>query len=320
MTSKPVSDDRPFILGTRASPLALWQSDHVAFALAQAHGWPQTRIKLEKIITEGDKRLDTTLSEIGGKGLFTEELEEGLRAGSLDLAVHSLKDLPTAMPDGLVLGAILPRANAGDVLVAASGKQFKSLADLPVGAKIGTASLRRAAQIMHLRPDCEIAPMRGNVGTRLKKLDAEGFDATILAAAGLARLGIELAEATLLSADDILPAAGQGALAVQCRADDAAMRTHLGALHCADTHDCVTAERSFLAALDGSCRTPIAAFARLSDGELTLTGRVLSDDGRLMAQGVIKAAREKADETGRALASELAEKMQVLRRDKGLGE
>lgn len=306
MTDTPTTADKTLVLGTRASPLALWQSEHVAAALVKAHGWRAGSIRLEKIITEGDRRLDTKLSEIGGKGLFTQELEAGLRDGQLDLAVHSLKDLPTANPPGLVLGAILPRAAAGDVLVARQGKKYKALAELPSGAKIGTASLRRAAQILNRRPDCTIAPLRGNVGTRLKKLADEGFDATILAASGLARLGVELDEASELSPDELLPAAGQGALAVQCRGDDAAMHDYLRALHCADTHDCVTAERSFLAALDGSCRTPIAAYAVLDADRLTLTGKVLSDDGVHMAEGTASGARAAAEDIGRKLAAQLA--------------
>lgn len=311
MTDNQITADRTFVLGTRASPLALWQSQHVAAELSKVHGWREDHIKLDKIITEGDRRLDTKLSEIGGKGLFTEELEAGLRNGQLDLAVHSLKDLPTATPDGLVLGAILPRAAAGDVLVAQKNKKYTSLADLPKGAKIGTASLRRAAQILNQRPDCTIQPLRGNVGTRLKKLTDEGFDATILAAAGLARLGLNLAEAVMLSPDEVLPAAGQGALAVQCRADDTAMRDYLNALHCADTFDCITAERSFLAKLDGSCRTPIAAYATLDGDRLTLRGRLLSDDGRRMAEGTIIDARAASVAMGQTLAGQLAAEMRA---------
>lgn len=309
MTGKPVSDDRPFILGTRASPLALWQSDHVAARLGAVHGWDASTIRLEKIITQGDKRLDTTLSEIGGKGLFTEELEAGLRDGALDLAVHSLKDLPTADPAGLVLGAILPRANPGDILVPRPGTNPKGLDELPKGARIGTASLRRAAQLLHRRPDLDIAPLRGNVGTRLKKLETEGFAATVLAAAGLARLDINVEGAVPLPHEDMLPAAGQGALAVQCRENDTAMRGYLAALHCTETFDCVTAERSFLAALDGSCRTPIAAYGEIDADALILKGRVLSDDGRHMAEGTLKGPRAKAVSMGQQLAAQLAAEM-----------
>ena len=309
MTATPPAPDQPYILGTRASPLALWQSDHVAAALCAAHGWDASNIRLEKIITQGDKRLDTTLSEIGGKGLFTQELEDGLRNGALDLAVHSLKDLPTENPDGLVLGAILPRADAGDILVPRPGTNPKGLDDLPEGARIGTASLRRAAQLLNRRPDLEIAPLRGNVGTRLKKLETEGFAATLLAAAGLARLNIKVAGAIALPHGDVLPAAGQGALAVQCRENDPAMRGFLAALHCAETYDCVTAERGFLAALDGSCRTPIAAYAGIDGAALTLKGRVLSDDGARMAEGRLTGARADAVAIGRQLAAQLADEM-----------
>lgn len=298
------------VLGTRASPLALWQSEYVAAALCAAHGWDETHIRLEKIITQGDKRLDTTLAAIGGKGLFTEELEAGLRNGDIDIAVHSLKDLPTADPDGLVLGAILPRADARDVLVPRPGTQIQSLDDLPQGAKIGTASLRRAAQLSHMRPDLNIEPLRGNVGTRLKKLEAEGFDATLLAAAGLARLGLTIDGALALSPATLVPAAGQGALAVQCRAADEDMRGFLGALHCADTHACVTAERAFLAQLDGSCRTPIAAYATLADDCLTLQGRLLSDEGARMVEGQETAARHAAAALGVTLADRLRAAMQ----------
>lgn len=313
MTATPTPPDKPFILGTRASPLALWQSEHVAAALCAAHGWPAAHIALEKIITEGDRRLDTKLAEIGGKGLFTEELKSGLRAGRLDLAVHSLKDLPTANPHGLVLGAILPRAAAGDMLIMRDGIKAQNLAELPEGARVGTASLRRAAQILNRRPDCRIAPLRGNIGTRLKKLETEGFDATLLAAAGLARLGVQVPGAVALAPADMLPAAGQGALAVQCRADDMPMRGFLAALTCADTQDCVTAERSFLAALDGSCRTPIAAYATIEGDTLTLTGRVLSDDGRLMVEGTSKGGRPDAATLGASLAARLADAMQAKR-------
>ena len=252
-------------------------------------------IALQKIITQGDKRLDKPLAEIGGKGLFTEELEAGLRDGTLDFAVHSLKDLPTEDADGLMLGAILPREDARDVLVPRPGLTVTNLADLPHGARLGTASLRRKAQALAARPDLAVAPLRGNVGTRLSKLaltddDADGFDATLLAAAGLNRLGMDLADAVPLAPDAMLPAAGQGALAVQCRAADAALKEALGKLHCAETAACVTAERAFLNRLDGSCRTPIAAHAEIADGRLTLRGRLLAEDGGDEAAGQTEGA------------------------------
>jgi len=269
---------RHITIGTRASPLALAQTAHVAAQFAAAHDWPSDRLSSRHIVTQGDKRLEVPLAEIGGKGLFTEELESGLLDGSLDFAVHSLKDLPTQQPAGLCLAAILPRADAADILVPRAGLRVTSLADLPTGASIGTSSLRRRAQLRYARPDLTIAPLRGNVGTRLKKLETDNLDAIVLAAAGLARLGLAPDGALSLEAE-ILPAAGQGALAVQCRSEDAALRALLAPLHCAETAACVTAERAFLAALDGSCRTPIAAYAGFKAGQLHLQGRLLDDDG-----------------------------------------
>ena len=308
--------DKIINLGTRASPLALWQSEHVAARLCAAHGWSDDLIHLEKIITKGDKRLDTTLADIGGKGLFTEELEAGLYDKTLDMAVHSLKDLPTAMPDGLVLAAILPRADKRDVFIPRPGTDYKSLMDLPEGAKIGTASLRRAAQLKALRPDFIITPLRGNVVTRLEKLEAEGLDATLLAAAGLERLGLTVPGVMALDPLHILPAAGQGALAVQCRADNTQLRAMLAPLHCEETADCVAAERAYLASLDGSCRTPIAASADITSDGLSLTGRFLSEDGSRNVEGQIEGARADAVALGESLADRLANTMADMMADK----
>lgn len=298
--------DRQLTVGTRASPLAFAQTRHVVAAFAQAHNLPQRQLNIVEIITEGDRRLDTKLAEIGGKGLFTEELEAGLLEHRFDLAVHSLKDLPTDQPDGLVLAAILPRAKAHDVLVPRAGLNVNSLADLPRRAKIGTSALRRQAQILNLRPDMEIVPLRGNVGTRLQKLESENLEAIILAAAGLERLALSPQGAVSL-ADDVVSAAGQGALAVQCRAADSGLIAALAALHCRDTYDCIMAERHFLAALDGSCRTPIAAHARLDGDMLRLTGRLLDDDGVWLAAAQGEAPRGAADILGRSLAAKVAD-------------
>jgi hydroxymethylbilane synthase len=298
---------RQIRLGTRASPLALCQSEMVAQALGAAHGWSQGKIALEKIITKGDQNLDRKLAEIGGKGLFTEELEAGLRDGSLDLAVHSLKDLPTVSPQGLTLGAILPREDARDVLVPRAGLAFSSLQDLPQGARLGTASLRRGAQLLALRPDLQIEPLRGNGGTRMQRLETQDLQATLLAAAGLNRLALTPQGALPLDPTQIIPAAGQGALAVQCRSDDPDMLDWLRALHCVDTHDCVTAERSFLNALDGSCRTPIAAYATLAGDTLSLQGRLLSDDGQDGVEATSSGHRQDAFAMGQALAATLCE-------------
>lgn len=300
--------ERELTIGTRASPLALAQTDHVAALFCTAHNWPRARITRHDIVTKGDKRLDMPLAEIGGKGLFTEELEAGLLDGSLDFAVHSLKDLPTAQPDGLVLAAILPRAPAHDVLVPRRDLQLSGLADLPEGARIGTSALRRRAQILHARPDLSIIALRGNVGTRLAKLESENLDAIVLAAAGLQRLNLTPAGCVDL-AETLLPAAGQGALAVQCRADDDALIALLAALHCRETEICVTAERAFLAALDGSCRTPIAASARLDADRLSLKGRLLHDDGAWLCEVAGQAAAAQAENLGQNLAAELRQKL-----------
>lgn len=303
--------DRPkLVLGTRASPLALRQSEMVAAEVCRALACAVDFIELQKIITQGDKRLDKPLAEIGGKGLFTEELEAGLRDGTLDFAVHSLKDLPTEDADGLVLAAILPREDARDVLVPRPGLSVTGLADLPHGARLGTASLRRKAQALAARPDLAVAPLRGNVGTRLSKLaqtddDADGIDATLLAAAGLTRLGVTVDGAVPLAPEAMLPAAGQGALAVQCRADDEMLRSALARLHCPDSFARVTAERAFLNRLDGSCRTPIAAHAEITNGRLTLRGRLLHEDGTDEAAGTTDGLPADAAALGRDLADRL---------------
>ena len=292
-------------IGTRSSPLALRQSAMVADALRAAHGFENAAIKIIEITTKGDRALDGKLSELGGKGLFTEELEAGLRSGTMDLAVHSLKDLPTQNEEGLTLGAILPRASAHDMLIVRDGLTVSGMADLPRGAHIGTASLRRQAQILCARPDINISLLRGNIGTRLKKLKASNMDATLLAAAGLARLNMMPAVAVELDSDAMLPAAGQGALAVQCRANDEATLALLAPLNCAATQACVTAERSFLQALDGSCRTPIAALATITNNTLFMHGRLLADDGSDMVETRVTCAPNDAEATGRSAGQEL---------------
>ena len=271
--------DRKLTIGTRASPLALAQTEIVRAALAAAHDWPLDHLQTKKIVTRGDKNLSVPLAEIGGKGLFTEELDEGLRAGEIDFAVHSLKDLPTQDAPGLVTAAIMARAPSADILVINPHITASGLDDLPVNARIGTSSLRRKAQLLHHRPDFDIVPLRGNVGTRLKKLETENLAATLLAEAGLHRLALTPPNKVVLSPDIILPAAAQGALAIQCRSDDTYMRAALRPLHCAQTAACVAGERALLAGLDGSCRTPIAVLAEIDGDEISLQARLLAENG-----------------------------------------
>ncbi len=266
----------PIRIGTRRSQLALWQTHHVRDLL---HAYtPDLPIQLVHMTTTGDRVIDKPLPEIGGKGLFTQELEHALRAGDIDLAVHSLKDLPTEMPPEFVLGAILPRAMPFDALVSRAGYTVQSL---PPGAVIGTSSLRRRAQLLAFRPDLKTESLRGNVDTRIKKaLDASGpYDAIVLAVAGLERLERHHVISEILNAQIMLPAPGQGAIAVQCRSDDSRTRSLLAALDDHATRVAVTAERAFLQHLDAGCRLPVSAFATLDGDTVRLTGRVSGLDG-----------------------------------------
>jgi hydroxymethylbilane synthase len=262
-------------IGTRKSPLALWQTDRVASLLHAS--WPELACRKVTFVTQGDMTLDKALPDIGGKGLFTAELEEALRAGKIEIAVHSLKDLPVKQPGGITLGAILERADVRDVLVARNGWTLESL---PAGARVGTSSLRRQAQMLVYRPDLETASIRGNVGTRVRKvLEDAAYDAVVLAAAGVARLGLEDHISQWLPLEVMLPAPGQGALAVQCRADDVETLDILAAIEAPEVRSCVTAERAFLSALGGGCATPVAAHAVVEGGKLMLNGLVASPDG-----------------------------------------
>lgn len=263
-------------LGTRKSQLALWQTDHVQALLQKA--WPESHFAVQIFTTKGDKIIDVPLPQIGGKGLFTLELENALRSGDIDMAVHSLKDLPTDAPKGLAIGAIPPRENAADVLVSRNGQ---SLDGLPKGATIGTSSRRRAAQLLHYRPDLQIIDIRGNVDTRIAKtLASDGpYDASVLAFAGVHRLERDEVITQILPDEIMLPAPGQGALGIQCR-DDSASLSLLAPIHHESASAEVTAERAFLAALGGGCATPVAAKAIVDDTQLTLTGRVTTVDGR----------------------------------------
>jgi len=263
-------------IGTRGSPLALAQANMVRAALARAHGVAEDAIEITVIRTTGDTIQDRPLSDVGGKGLFTKEIEQALIDGTVDLAVHSAKDMVTVLPAGLVLAACLPREDARDVLVS---RAAKSIAELPQGATVGTASLRRQAQLKMLRPDLAVVPLRGNVETRLKKI-AEGVaDATILALAGLKRLGLERAAAAVLEPDAFLPAVGQGAIGLETRANDDKTRQLIAPINDPATLTAVTAERAFLAVLDGSCKTPIAGHARIAGAALSFRGLIAKPDG-----------------------------------------
>jgi hydroxymethylbilane synthase len=267
----------PFLrIGTRGSPLALAQTHLVRRLIAEAHGMAQERIEVVVIRTTGDAIQDRPLSESGGKGLFTKELDAALLEGSIDLAVHSSKDLPTVLPEGLCVAGYLPREDVRDVLITAHGASF---ADLPHGAKLGTASLRRGAQAKRLRPDLELTLLRGNVETRLRKAETGEVDATLLALAGLKRLGLAHRATCVLSVEDFLPAVGQGAIGIATRTEDHATRVALGAIFDDATGCALTAERAFLRVLDGSCRTPIAGHATVLQGVVMFKGTVLRADG-----------------------------------------
>ena len=266
-------------IGTRGSPLALAQTREISRQLADnfTELAAEDAVQTATIKTSGDKFLDRTLAEIGGKGLFTKEIDEALLAERIDLAVHSMKDLPTWLPDGIVLACMLPREDPRDCFI---GRTGDTLADLSLGSVVGTASLRRKAQVLHCRPDLRVIPLRGNVQTRLAKVAEREVDATLLAMAGLKRLDMVDAATAILSPDELLPAVGQGAIGVTCRSGDDDVRGRLAALDHNATTTAVTAERAMLEALGGSCRTPIAALARLDeDGRLSLRGLIARPDG-----------------------------------------
>jgi hydroxymethylbilane synthase len=263
-------------LGTRGSPLALAQARMVRQALAAAHGFDPDRIDIAVIRTSGDRIQDRPLADVGGKGLFTKEIEEALAEGAIDLAVHSSKDMPTVLPSGLVLAAFLQREDPRDAFIS---RKAKSIADLPQGATVGTASLRRQAMVKRQRPDLVVVPLRGNVETRMRKIDDGEADATLLALAGLKLLGLADSATSVLGVDAFLPAVGQGAIGIEIRADDAGTRSLLEPINHSDTAAALLAERAFLAVLDGSCRTPIGGHATISNGRLNFRGMIVKPDG-----------------------------------------
>lgn len=297
---------RPLRIATRKSPLALAQAEIVKAALLVAHSeLAEGDIALVPLSTKGDEILDRSLIEAGGKGLFVKEIEQALIDGRADLAVHSAKDLPAEQPAGLALTAFLPREDPRDVFLSPHGT---AIGDLPEGAVVGTASLRRQAQVLAQRPDLRVVALRGNLGTRLAKLEAGEVDATFLAFAGLRRLGKgDLADGRVMPAEIMLPAPAQGAIAIQARADDDATGHLVAALNHRATATCVAAERAFLAALDGSCQTPIAALATLDGDRLRLTGKLWQADGSDCQTVAASGVADRAAEIGRDAGLELRE-------------
>ncbi len=289
-------------IATRQSPLALWQAEHIRARLQELH--PDLTVELVKFVTQGDKILDTPLAKIGGKGLFVKELEAALLDGRADLAVHSMKDVPMALPEGLTLAVICEREDPLDAFVS---NQFEKFADLPQGARVGTSSLRRKSQILKQRPDLQIIDLRGNVGTRLGKLDDGQYDAIILASAGLKRLGLENRIRHTIEPNVSLPAVGQGALGLECRADDQDVLALIQALLHIETDVCVRAERAFNAYLEGGCQVPIAGYATLQDGKIHIEGRVGSPDGQTLLRAEMTDEAHNAQQLGENLARNLLE-------------
>ncbi len=292
----------PIRIGTRGSALALAQTEAVRRQLIEAHGLDPQAVTVEIITTSGDTAKNATLREIGGKGLFTKEIEEALLAERIDLAVHSLKDMETELPHGLAIACLPPREDPRDAFLS---PRAAALMDLPEGASLGTSSLRRQAQVKRLRPDLAVAPYRGNVDTRLRKLEQGDVDATLLAYAGLKRLGLAERVTALMEPDAMLPAVGQGAVAIETRARDERLAALLAPLHDDATATCIAAERAFLARLDGSCRTPIAGLAELSGERLRLRGMILSPDGAICHATERNGAATDATAMGEDAAREL---------------
>ncbi len=288
------------IIGTRSSKLALWQAEHIAACLKKQY--PDITVELKHVMTTGDKILDTPLAKIGGKGLFTKELETEMLAGDIDFAVHSLKDMPTQIPEGLCLAVITKRFDSGDALVS---PKYKTLNALPQGAKVGTSSLRRKAQLLHVRPDLDICDLRGNVNTRLKKLETENFAAIVLAAAGLKRLGLADLITDIILPEICLPAVGQGALAIEARANDGEILEILAFLNDAESVQNSTAERAFLAAVEGGCQVPVGVYAETKENQLHVEAVIASVDGKRLLRDSITGSGVDADKLGSALAKRL---------------
>lgn len=291
---------KSIVIGTRGSKLALWQAEHIAGRIRERY--PAIEVTLKKIVTTGDRILDVPLAKIGGKGLFTKELENAMLSGEIDLAVHSLKDMPTELPEGLMLAAITTRADACDAFVSL---RYGSLDELPQGAKVGTSSLRRRAQILKYRPDLQTVDLRGNLDTRIKKLENQEMDAIILAAAGLKRLGLEKYITQILSAEICLPAVGQGALAIETRQDDPEVLSVLEFLNDSGTIAAVTAERAYLREVQGGCQVPVGVYGQINGDQLLLEATILKIDGTREVRAQMSASCSEAEELGVKLAQQM---------------
>ena len=311
-------ESRALVIGTRGSPLAVWQAEHVAGRLQNA--FSGVSIRLERIRTTGDKILDVPLAQVGGKALFVKEIEEALLAGRVDLAVHSMKDVPTDLPAGLAIAAIPLRESPADVLISRAGRR---LADLPRGARVGTSSLRRQAQLLHHRPDLVVVGLRGNLDTRIRKLDSEGLDAIVLAAAGVNRLGLERLVTEGLPPEIVLPAIGQGALGIEtrvpgseadkpraagCESGEPHVTEIVRMLDHRETHLAVRAERAMLRRLGGGCQVPIAALAAVDEGRVLLRGLIANTDGTTVIRGEARGTLTASEEVGRSLAEDLLDR------------
>jgi hydroxymethylbilane synthase len=287
-------------IATRKSPLALWQAEHVRARLLALH--PGLQVELLKMSTQGDRILDSPLAKIGGKGLFVKELEQGMLEGRADLAVHSMKDVPSELPAGLCIGAILEREDPRDAFVSS---RFASVDDLPEGARVGTSSLRRQCQLRARRPDLQILDLRGNVGTRLGKLDGCDYDAIVLACAGLKRLGLSERISRELAPEEMLPAIAQGVIGIECRVDDERINRLITPLNHQETRYRTQAERAMNAALAGGCQAPVAGYSLLSEGVIELRGLVGRPDGSTIIRGDIRGSSQHAEALGKQLADEL---------------
>lgn len=292
---------KKIVIGTRSSKLALWQAEYVADRLRKQY--EGLEVELMHIVTKGDKILDVPLAKIGGKGLFTKELEVAMLEKRVDLAVHSLKDMPTVLPTGLSLTTITKRLDCGDALVS---PKYQTLENLPKGAKVGTSSLRRKAQLLNIRPDLDIHNLRGNVNTRLRKLEEENFDAIVLAVAGLKRLGFGDKITQIIPRKYCLPAVGQGALAIETRADDEEIKNMLSFLYDDKTADATIAERAFLAQVEGGCQVPVGVYGEVNEDNTLIVEAVIGSlDGKTIIRDKVTGKRENASELGEDLAKKI---------------